>query len=237
MRPYHLPIPQSGTERRAADPTFRISGFLENALERRPWLLFRTRGGRKRVVRTIPEKNNALAALAKCRDNEGQDPLRRLWGCARRKSGGQGIFLGLLHASERTGTQGQRPRGPKELSPGRQPWVQKALWLAAAPAGRKNKVAARELSLVLLPLAGLARRLGLVSQGPRPGLSSIARQPTGSPDHPAAATVSSHEYVMQHRQDSHFYIAHPDCGSCLHLLARLRTLRGDFFRVEAQLIP
>jgi len=28
-----------------------------------------------------------------------------------------------------------------------------------------------------------------------------------------------------------------DCGSSLHLVARLRTLRGDFFRVEAQLIP
>jgi hypothetical protein len=27
-----------------------------------------------------------------------------------------------------------------------------------------------------------------------------------------------------------------DCGSCLHLLALLRTLRGDFFHVEAQLI-
>jgi hypothetical protein len=37
---------------------------------------------------------------------------------ARRR--GQGIFLDLLHASQRTGTQGQRPRGPKELSPGRQ---------------------------------------------------------------------------------------------------------------------
>jgi len=31
---------------------------------------------------------------------------------ARRRSGGQGIFLDLLHASERTGTQGQRPGGP-----------------------------------------------------------------------------------------------------------------------------
>jgi hypothetical protein len=28
-----------------------------------------------------------------------------------------------------------------------------------------------------------------------------------------------------------------DCGSSLHLVVRLRTLRGDFFRVEAQLIP
>jgi hypothetical protein len=28
-----------------------------------------------------------------------------------------------------------------------------------------------------------------------------------------------------------------DRGSSLHLVARLRTLRGDFFRVEAQLIP
>ena len=44
-----------------------------------------------------------------------------------------------VHASERTGTQGQRPGGPKELSPGRQPWVQKALWFAGAPAGRKKR--------------------------------------------------------------------------------------------------
>ena len=56
-----------------------------------------------------------------------------------RHSGGQGIFLDLLHASERTGTQGQRPGGPKELSPGRQPWVQKALLFARAPAGRKKR--------------------------------------------------------------------------------------------------
>jgi hypothetical protein len=46
-----------------------------------------------------------------------------------------------------------------------QPWVQKALWSAGAPAGRKNKVSRRELSLVLPPLAGLDRHLGLVPQG------------------------------------------------------------------------
>jgi len=78
MRAYPLPIRQDGTERRADDPTFRISGFSENALQRRPLQLFRTHGGQKRVVRTIPEKNHALDALAQCRNNDGQDSLRRL---------------------------------------------------------------------------------------------------------------------------------------------------------------
>ena len=44
-----------------------------------------------------------------------------------------------------------------------------------SPSGAKEKVSTRELSLVLPPLAGLDQRLGLVSQGLRPGLSSIAR--------------------------------------------------------------
>ena len=33
----------------------------------------------------------------------------------------------------------KRPGGPKEFSPGRQPWVQKALLFAGAPAGRKKR--------------------------------------------------------------------------------------------------
>ena len=92
----------------------------------------------------------------------------RLAAGAPRRSGGQGISLGLLHASERTGTQGQRPEGPKELSPGREPWVQKALLFAGAPAGRKNKVSTRDLSLGLPPLSGLDRRWGLGFPGLAP---------------------------------------------------------------------
>jgi hypothetical protein len=125
---------------------------------------------------------------------------------ARRRSGGQGIFLDLLHASERTGTQGQRPEGPKELSPGRQPWVQKALWFAGAPAGRKKR-SRRGPPLVLPPLAALDQRLGLVSQGLRPGLSPIASQ-AGSADHPGTA-INFHKCVMEQWQDSRFYVAHP----------------------------
>jgi|GEM_PF-1116606 hypothetical protein len=79
--------------------------------------------------------------------------------------------------------------------------------VGGSPSGAKEQVSTRELSLVLPPLAGLGRRLGLVSQGLRPGLSSIARQ-AGSPDHPAAAAVSFHKYVMHQRQDSHLYVAH-----------------------------
>jgi hypothetical protein len=71
-----------------------------------------------------------------------------------RHSGGQGIFLDLLHASERTGTQGQRPGGPKELSPGRQPWVQKA-WFAGAPAGRKKRFRRGNSPWFCRPLRGL----------------------------------------------------------------------------------
>ena len=44
-----------------------------------------------------------------------------------------------------------------------------------SPSGAKEKVSTRALSPVLPPLPGLDRRLGLVSQGLRPGLSSIAR--------------------------------------------------------------
>ena len=79
----------------------------------------------------------------------------RLAAGAPRRSGGQGIFLDLLHASERTGTQGQRPGGPKEPSPGRQPWVQKALWFAGAPAGRKKRFRRGNSPRFCRPLRGL----------------------------------------------------------------------------------
>jgi hypothetical protein len=46
--------------------------------------------------------------------------------CARRRSGGQGIFLDLFHASERTGTQGQKgPEGRKNLAQGVSPGSRK----------------------------------------------------------------------------------------------------------------
>jgi hypothetical protein len=75
----------------------------------------------------------------------------------------------------------ERPGGPKEFSPGRQPWVQKAFQFAGAPAGRKNGALRRGLTLTLPPLAGLDPRWGLVSQGSRPGLSSIARYAGSGP--------------------------------------------------------
>jgi len=49
------------------------------------------------------------------------------------------MFVELLRVSERKDTSGRRPGGPKEFSPGRQPWVQKALLFAGAPAGRKKR--------------------------------------------------------------------------------------------------
>ena len=76
--------------------------------------------------------------------------------------------------------------------------------MRGSPSGAKEKVSTREVSLVLPPLAGLHRRLDLVSQGLRPGLSSVARQP-GSPHHPAAA-ASFDKHVMRQRQDSRFYV-------------------------------
>jgi hypothetical protein len=58
----------------------------------------------------------------------------------------------------------ERPGGPKEFSPGRQPWVQKAL-VSGSPSGAKEKASTPELSLVVPPLQGLDWRLGLVSRG------------------------------------------------------------------------
>jgi hypothetical protein len=50
-----------------------------------------------------------------------------------------GQFLRLDRVTERMECARERPGGPKEFSPGRQPWVQEALRSVGAPTGRKNK--------------------------------------------------------------------------------------------------
>jgi hypothetical protein len=124
--------------------------------------------------------------------------------CARRRSGGQGISLDLLHASERTG---KGPEGRKTLAQGASPGSRKHSGSREPQRGERKGLDVGTLSRFCRPFRGLNSAVDLASQGSRPGLSSIARQ-TGSRDH-AAAAVSFYKFAMQQRQDSHFYVAHP----------------------------
>jgi hypothetical protein len=65
------------------------------------------------------------------------------------------MFVELLRVSERKDTSGRRPGGPKEFSPGRQPWVQKALLFAGAPAGRKKRFRRGNSAWFCRPFRGL----------------------------------------------------------------------------------
>jgi hypothetical protein len=67
---------------------------------------------RYRPAPHYPAAPRPLQDIRKCYTTAAKETSGPCSRGARRRSGGQGIFLDLLHGSERTGTQGQRPRGP-----------------------------------------------------------------------------------------------------------------------------
>jgi hypothetical protein len=113
--------------------------------------------------------------------------------------------------------KGKGPEGRKNLAQGASPGSRKPSCSREPQRGERIRFRPGISPWVCRPFRGWTGVGGLVSQGSRPGLSSIARLAGSGP--PCYCVVSFCKYVMHQWQDSNSYVAHPEMAPRLPQLA------------------